>query len=250
MNDGSLLAGLIVWICVGASAQAQTDKPTTTMLHGIVVEESGNPVGDARVELSRDSSVIRRATTNLDGLFSFDSLAIGAYRLRVLRVGYVIADSQLALLGPIDSVRVQLQDPRRIQAAKDSLNRIAWAKRLAAARARARHWDCTTSAADLRSIALEAFSRFPGDPTQGMHDAAREYGMPMDSATFLRDFRPVASRAECRRLAESIDRQWGLVDDHLKIFRIGKVYYLPDFGDGGTIVALSGKIIAVYIVPS
>ena len=52
------------------------------------------------------------------------------------------------------------------------------------------------------------------------------------SKAFLRDFRPVRDSAECARLARGLDVEVGLIDDVLVVFHIGRVYLLPELGEG------------------
>ena len=112
-----------------------------------------------------------------------------------------------------------------------------------------RRWDCRVSDKDVQVAASAAFREFVGGDSS-MSKLARAYGMPGNRDAFLRDFRVVDDTRECRRVAEAIDGQFALVDEQLRVFRIGNVYFLPGFGDGGMVVGLNGKILAVFIVPS
>ena len=35
-----------------------------------------------------------------------------------------------------------------------------------------------------------------------------------------------------------------------QVFRVGKVYFLPEFGDGGMVARLNGEVIAIFEVPT
>jgi len=121
---------------------------------------------------------------------------------------------------------------------------------LAAARARPRHWDCHASNDEVRGAANTAAALFLGDKGPSLEALRREHGIPAARDEFLRDFRAVTGADECRRLAEALDKQIGLVDDRIVVYRIGKVYLLPQYGDGGMLVSLDGRIISVFVIPS
>lgn len=134
-------------------------------------------------------------------------------------------------------------------AAQDSARRTDADRQVTDVRARPRQWDCRVSNRDVQVAASAAFREFvAGD--EGMLKLARAYGMPAKRDAFLRNFRMLEDSRECRRVAEAIDGQFGLVDEQLRVFRVGNVYFLPGFGDGGMVVGLDGKILAVFIVPS
>lgn len=225
----------------GAGAQQPRAAGAATHLMGAVSGQYG-PADEALVELLRGSAVVRTARTHSDGRFDFDGVASGEYRLRVRRIGYDPYDNSIQLVGPVDSIRVVLVDGR---ATRDSIAHADFERRLAAARARPRHWNCNVPSADVHSRAVAAYYEFFSTP--GMETLGREYGMPSERDAFLRNFRTVSDARECRRLAEALDRQQGLIDDQLYVFRVGRVYFLPG-PDGGMIVDLSGKIIAVFMV--
>ena len=53
-----------------------------------------------------------------------------------------------------------------------------------------------------------------------------------------------------RRLRSVLSiRQIGLVDDRIRVYRIGKIYLLPRWGQAGMMVAFDGRIIGVFVVP-
>ena len=132
---------------------------------------------------------------------------------------------------------------------QDSARRVDALRQISDARVGPRRWDCRVSDKDVQVAAFAAFHEFVGGDSS-MSKLARAYGMPAKRDAFIRDFRMVDDSRECRRVAEAIDGQFGLVDEQLRVFRIGNVYFLPGFGDGGMVVGLNGKILAVFIVPS
>jgi hypothetical protein len=126
----------------------------------------------------------------------------------------------------------------------DSVRAVAareWRHRLAAARARPRHWSCRVNPEQLRAERDKAFRTLVGDD-EGAPPDTTAFGLPRRRATFERSFRAIAAAAECRRLAVAIDRAIGLADDTLLIFRIGRVYWLPErmalFGRDGTLLTM------------
>jgi hypothetical protein len=202
-------------------------------------------VEGAIVELLHTQSMARGMMTRADGRFAFDSIPIGEYELRVRRIGLVGQQRALSITGAADTVRVELQSAADV----DSLQQAALQRKLADARSRPRRWTCRVSDDDIRTTAAASADRFLGDAYRGSSFFS-EMGLPATRAAFLRDFRGVRDTTECRRLLEAIDRQFGLVDDQLRVFRIGRVYFFPDFGDGGMFVGLDGKILGILIVPS
>jgi len=132
---------------------------------------------------------------------------------------------------------------------QDSARRVDVVQPTPESRAGPRRWDCRVSDKEVQVAASAAYREFVGGDSS-MSKLARAYGMPAKRDAFLRDFRMLDDARECRRVAEAIDGQFGLVDEQLRVFRIGSVYFLPGFGDGGMVVGLNGKILAVFIVPS
>ena len=224
----------------GAGAQ-QPPAGAATHLTGVVSGQYG-PADEALVELLRGSAVVRTTRTHSDGRFDFDRVASGEYHLHVRRIGYDQYDNPITLVGPVDSVHVVLVDGR---ARRDSIASADFERRLAGARARPRHWNCNVPSADVHSRALAAYQEFLG--TSRTEKFGRDFGMPSARDAFLHDFRAVTDARECRRLAEAVDRQQGLIDDQLYVFRVGRVYFFPG-PEGGMIVDRSGKIITFFVV--
>jgi hypothetical protein len=112
-------------------------------------------------------------------------------------------------------------------------------KELAAARSRPRRWNCDVPLDTVRAQASAALD---------LRASMQPYlGIPPDSASFIRSFRGV-DPAECRRIAEAVDRSYGLVDDKVFAFRIGNAFWFPRLGDG-TLTNEAGKILVSYVVP-
>jgi Carboxypeptidase regulatory-like domain len=191
---------------------------------------SREPVAAADVTLVRDTSVgapARRVRTAIDGRFSFPDLPPGPYRILVRRTG----------LDPVE---------RGVVVPRDVAMRVDLELTSGSG---ARNWHCRANVEETRKVAKRMFAAFVVTPATGVRSNARAYGLPADSAQFFRQFRPVADRAECHRIAGAIDQQVSLAEDRVIAFQIGKVYYFPEFGDGGMFTDLSGKILAIYIVP-
>jgi hypothetical protein len=235
----SRLAFWALWL-VTTPVRAQQHTPNS-ILRGLVVEPNG-PTGGAVVELFRDPELHLVAITPSTGAFEFVPVPAGDYRLRVRRIGLAMAERSIALNGPRDSVRVELRDNSQIL---DSLRRLDFERRLASARARPRHWDCSVSARDVAFEAQRAYTLLAPPFEEA---SSNDYGLPRSREAFRRDFRAIRDRAECRRLAAALDRQIGLPDDTLYVFRVGRIYFLPAFGD--MVVSLDGKVLVVFVVPS
>src|SRR5262249_43655325 len=193
----------------------------------------------------RGTIAVRTASTRRNGEFELDSVPVGEYRLRVLRIGYEAYDRHVAMTGPADSIRIEMLEFGRL---RDSLREADYKRRLAAARARPRHWDCRVPSGELRKVAEATYEGFFGS-NDAMREAGIEYGMPPERSAFIHDFR-VVKADECRRLGEAFDRQNGLVQDQLFVFRVGKIYWFPGDGNHGDpmAVGLDGKIIGVWVV--
>jgi len=146
-----------------------------------------------------------------------------------------------------DSIQVTLGDASVV---RDSMRRAEYERQVAIARSRPRRWACRVSKREIRAAAPAAFEQLVGSDSAVSSANAREYGVPRTRAAFLRDFRGVSDPQECRRLAEALDRQIGLVSDRLRVFRTGSMYFLPDWFDGGMVVRLDGTIRAIFVVPN
>lgn len=225
-------------------ADSQSGTPPRVRLTGTVTRSANLPVM-ASVELFRAATVIRSTRANQDGHFEIDGLLPGEYRLVVRAIGFLADERTLTLSGLVDSVRVLLRDNKTVL---DSIRRVEYDRKLAVARARPRRWDCTASDDEVRRAAVAAAALFVDHDNTSMRGLRREHGIPAARENFMRDFRAVTDAGECRRLAEALDRQIGLVDDRIRAFRVGSVYLLPEWGDGGMLVALDGRIISIFVV--
>jgi hypothetical protein len=238
---------LLALLAVAAPAVAQQSAPSqppaavqsaATRLVGQVATNSA-PMPDAVVELLRAQAVVRSARTRADGRFEFEHIATGDYRVRVVRDGMPAQEQVVRLAGPADTIRFQLRDAS--PAAIDSGRRVATTAN------RGRRWECNVTDHEVHNAAILAYNRFLGGDAPTMIDSARTLGLPYTRDGFMSDFRRVSDPGECRRIASAIDKQYGLVDQNLRVFRVGKIYFFPDFGDGGMVVGLDGKVLAIYI---
>ncbi len=76
--------GLILLLSINGWAQN-----TTASLTGLVTDPSGAVVTNAEVELTAVStSVVTKAVTNADGLYSFQNILAGPYELKVTASGF------------------------------------------------------------------------------------------------------------------------------------------------------------------
>ena len=74
---------LILYLCLAVSAQQRVGS-----LHGQVTDELGGLVVGATVTLAGADGSQKTATTNADGVYTINSLAPGAYTLRVTASGF------------------------------------------------------------------------------------------------------------------------------------------------------------------
>jgi hypothetical protein len=90
-----LTAVLAAWICFALSpAYAQTPNRS---IGGKITDESKAPLGFATVALLKaaDSTLVKAAFTEAEGLYSFSGLDSGSFRLRVTALGYDTYYSEL-----------------------------------------------------------------------------------------------------------------------------------------------------------
>lgn len=75
--------------------------------------------------------------------------------------------------------------------------------------------------------------------------------MPSDSLAFVRAFTAPLTAAGCKRFAEGLDqRGGGLETDTVEVYRFGKGFYLPWYGNaGGGFADADGKLLAVLVEP-
>jgi Ca-activated chloride channel family protein len=91
----NVLALLLCFVAITAAAppsqapsRAVVSQAPGATLNGSVVDASLNPLAGVVVTLERDGSVVARATSGADGLFSFANVAAGQYRVRADRTGF------------------------------------------------------------------------------------------------------------------------------------------------------------------
>src|SRR5205085_6615044 len=103
----SQLSALVLCLFVAAAASAaQTPPAQRTSISGIVLDQSGAPVGGAQVLLRRDTSIIAQAQTGNDGSFTFDKTTENASTLVVNAPGF--ARFEQALTPQADSARLRI----------------------------------------------------------------------------------------------------------------------------------------------
>jgi uncharacterized protein YfaS (alpha-2-macroglobulin family) len=95
-NAGRVALGILLIVVSTLSAAAQSGS---AVVRGIVTDQQGKPIAGANVTLtSVDKNLSRSQTTNSEGLYVFNSIAPGDYRLDVeaasfkkLSIGKVVA---------------------------------------------------------------------------------------------------------------------------------------------------------------
>ena len=241
-----ILATLALFAFVVQADAQQAEHDLRARLVGRVTS-GASPTTDALVELLRGTVPVRSGRTGTEGQFEFTDVPIGQYRLRIRKIGLAAHEQQIRVPAGGDSVQVTLRDASVV---RDSMQQAEFERKLAIARSRPRRWTCRVSARDVRATAPAAFEQLVGSDSTASAENASQYGVPRTREAFLREFLGVSDPEECRRLAEALDRQIGLVSDRLRVFRTDSVYFLPDWFDGGMVVRLDGTILTIFIVPS
>lgn len=115
-----------------AQEQAVLPRGTAVVLATVAAGDSGEPVGNATVELylATDSSRVAQTTTNADGVFRITELREGVYYMRLVSVGYgavltepfELADDETRNLGtlrlPVEAVAL---DPIEVSTERTSV---------------------------------------------------------------------------------------------------------------------------------
>ena len=213
-----------------------------------VIQDAFNErrLGEATVALHKDTLRAAVAVTRSDstGRFELRRVPAGSYWLSTRRIGYGHAVVPLQVGDRDTSVVVGLSGDayRRYLERKDE---ETFLEALAKARSRPRKWTCETSDSLTKEYA-EDWAYLAEAMQSPDNRADRDtYALPSDSASFVADFRPIRDPRECARIAESIDaNSRGLIDDHLVIFRVGRIFVLPTFG---WLADSTGKILAVFV---
>lgn len=240
-------AALIFALCAAVALPAQ-------QLRGRVTDTNGRPVHGASVWLLPDSlrPSPRLGGSESDdlGRFDFGTLPPTAHFAWIGRIGYDPVIVRLPAT-PGDSIVVALEDARVARARRDSLAYARHLAKVALARSRPRHWRCTLGDEVARKRAVAAYLGFVAADPQTMGRTGVEYGVPRDSAAFVRMFARPLSDKECRRFIEGFERHSsGFETDTIEVYRFGRALYLPWLGgyEGG-FADLNGKILKVFIVP-
>jgi hypothetical protein len=225
-------------ILLNLVSSAAKRAPTTALT--VHVQSHGTPLPGARVEVAADTSFangLRIVFADSLGISSFDSVTLGRAFIRIRSIGYLQRMDTVAITGRMQPVSVEMK-PSEAMAEREEQSRI-FRERLALARSRPRHWNCFSPRDTLRSEALTALHLRPSmQPYLGIAD---------DTVAFLHGFRAVEG-AECVRIAKAVDRRFGLIDDELRVFGIGKTYWFPRLGYG-TLTDRYGKVLIRYVVP-
>jgi hypothetical protein len=224
-------------------------------VHGRVISAAGGPVDHAQVSLLTDSTqhaeVLSKAISDDTGTFVIIAPSAGRFLLLVRRIGFVPARRLVEVSsGSADSVLIRLGDYWALRQVTDSIARVRHWERVAAARSRPRRWACGDSRRATREAADSAYVRFVLPATAGFRHMLAEYAMPEDRGSFVREFTRPLSRQECATFAEGLDNNYGLEIDSIRVFRFGKALFLPDWGDGGAFADWTGKLLAVFVIPS
>src|SRR5678815_1592022 len=94
-----------------AGSLSAQQGPVAGSLSGIVTDESGKPIVDATVSISRpDGASPREVVTNREGVFSLRELAAGLYKVKARRIGYreAVRQSLRITAGQTADVRITL----------------------------------------------------------------------------------------------------------------------------------------------
>ncbi len=107
MHAMIVIASIIVPVYAPGAAQAQS---ASAALSGTIVDESNAVLSDVAVTvLGKDSGFERQATTNGEGLFTFQSLQPGRYAVRAHRQGFTPVEVPDLVLNVNDQVAVRLR---------------------------------------------------------------------------------------------------------------------------------------------
>ena len=81
---------LVMLLCVaGLSASSAMAQQATANVTGVVKDQSGAAIPNAQVELiSVSTAVVRKTTTNTDGIYNFPSVVPGSYSMQVSASGF------------------------------------------------------------------------------------------------------------------------------------------------------------------
>jgi len=217
-----------------------TTKGNSVATLTVSIRAQGQPLAGSRVEVSPDSSyatILESSWTDTLGLATFNALPFGEIFLRVRRIGYDVQRRVVSIAARNTHFVVEMK-PYDPEAWRREAGRI-FQEQLKAARARPRHWYCTVPPDSVHAAALAAV---------GLREGMRPYlGLPPDSASFVNSFRALQPE-ECRGIARAMDRSYGLIDDTLYVFRVGKAFWFPRLGYG-ILADSTGRILMGFVVP-
>ena len=206
---------------------------------------NGKGIDEASVELFVDTSsaAVRRARSDSAGRFQMTDVAPGDYWLRIRRFGYAGLTRRLRVPSP-DSVIVMLPLYEEMRRREEDQKRQEFQAKLAQARSRPRRWTCERRPELTRQHALEWAHMSQAARNPDGDSDLKEWRIPQDFARFIAEFRPITNAAECARIARNLDASYGLIEDHVTVYRIGNVLVLPKlkaFAD------TSGKVHSVLV---
>ncbi|MBI4463264.1 MAG: TonB-dependent receptor [Acidobacteria bacterium] len=81
----------------------------TFSISGTVIDPAGNPVPDATLSLYRDTGVVQRTRTRLDGGFAFAPLQRGTYALECFKEGFQKLSRRIVLHDTFPTLRLPLE---------------------------------------------------------------------------------------------------------------------------------------------
>jgi len=108
---------LVAFAAVGyiAVGSQQIANPTIPgILTGVVVDDSGNAVARATVELRTGQTLLRTAVTDARGTFRFENVVEGAYEVHAVSAGFLraVATVNVGKDRPVPAIRLALRSPK------------------------------------------------------------------------------------------------------------------------------------------
>ena len=84
------LAALLVLLSVaGLMSPAAMAQQATANVNGVVKDRSGAAIANAQIELTNvNTAVVRKTTTNTDGIYDFPSVVPGVYSMQASATGF------------------------------------------------------------------------------------------------------------------------------------------------------------------
>jgi hypothetical protein len=109
-------------------------------------------------------------------------------------------------------------------------------------------WACRATPSELRAQAARTYARLLPDTGEAYREFAAELGIPVSRDAFMQDFRVVTEAADCRRVGASLEREGYPINDGVRAFRVGRVFFVPAV-EGGVILRLDGGVIGGFRAP-